>query len=341
MMTARQYTEYLIATTDNYTCTNLANHLTDESAMSHDTISDFLCHEKITPRRIWEVVKPMLQDSPESYLIVDDSVQNKQYSKKIELVKLQYSGAEHGLVRGIGIVNLVHTNGVDHNFFPIDYRIYDPDGDGKSKNTHFCEMFIRAISEKKIQARTILFDSWYASTENLKLIHRLGRFFVTTLKSNRMISLSKESGYVHLVDITWTPEQLRNGLHVKLKQLPFYVRLFKLVAQNGDIDWVITNREDDSQSMITTDVMQDECDIRWQIEQMHRELKQLVGTEKCQCRKARAQRNHIACCYLAWVSLCLRASAKGMSLYGAYAALWKEYLKNELRNPTICAVGCV
>jgi hypothetical protein len=36
-------------------------------------------------------VKPLLKDDEDAYLIVDDSVQNKQYSRKIELVKKQYS----------------------------------------------------------------------------------------------------------------------------------------------------------------------------------------------------------------------------------------------------------
>ena len=51
--------------------------------------------------------------------------------------KKQYSGNEHGLVRGIGLVNFVHSSGNDGNFWPIDYRIYHPDTDGKTKNNHF------------------------------------------------------------------------------------------------------------------------------------------------------------------------------------------------------------
>lgn len=62
---------------------------------------------------------------------MDDSVQNKQYSRQIELVKRQYSGAEHGLVRGSGVVNLVHSDG--QGFYPIDYRIFGPEQDGKTK----------------------------------------------------------------------------------------------------------------------------------------------------------------------------------------------------------------
>jgi len=136
-MTKQQYIEFLVATPGNYTCTNLAQHLDGEQAISHDAISDYLRRQKMTPRSLWEVVQPLLNDGPDSYLIVDDSVQDKRYSKKIELVKLQYSGAAGGLVRGIGVINLLHSSGKDGQFYPIDFRLYDPDGDGKSKNAHF------------------------------------------------------------------------------------------------------------------------------------------------------------------------------------------------------------
>ena len=92
----------------------------------------------------------------------------------------------------------------------------------------------------------MLFDSEYASWENLKRVHTLKRTFYTTLKSNRMVSLSKEASYVHLDAIEWTPERLRAGVVVKLKKVPFKVKLFKLVAPNGDIDWFITHELDDN-----------------------------------------------------------------------------------------------
>lgn len=73
------------------------------------------------------------------------------YSCFIELVRLQYSGAEHGLVRGIGVVNLAHSSGKPGDFFPVDYRIYDPDADGKTKNDHFREMLLHAVADKLIK----------------------------------------------------------------------------------------------------------------------------------------------------------------------------------------------
>ena len=329
MINRREYIEYLISTSDNYTCSNLAEHL---DGVSHDAVSDYLQRDQLTPRSLWERVKPLLKDSPTAYLLVDDSVQNKQYSRQIELVKRQYSGAEHGLVRGIGVVNLVYSDG--EVFYPIDYRIYAPEQDGKSKNEHFREMLLNAKSDKSLQAKTILFDSWYAGVDNLKLIVRLGMMFVTTLKSNRMVSLTPESGYVHLQDLVWTAEQLEHGLSIKLKELPFRVQLFKVVATNGDIDWIITNHPEGT---MTTHTIQTENAVRWQIEQLHRELKQLTGSEKCECRKARSQRNHIGACYHAWFALRQRATQLGHSLYAVQHALFDDYLRAELRHPHIPA----
>jgi hypothetical protein len=59
-------------------------------------------------------------------------------------------------------------------------------------------------------------------------------------------------------------------------------------------DWVVTN--DLSQDSL--DDTQEVCAMRWKIEQFHRELKQLIGIERNQCRKRRIQRNHIACAIL-------------------------------------------
>jgi hypothetical protein len=340
MFSKRQYIEYLIATTGNYTCANLAEHLDGAQAVSHDVITDYLRREKLTPRGLWETVQSLLDDGPGSYLIVDDSVQDKRYAKKIELVYPQYSGDVHGIVDGIGVVNLVHTNGQEHGFSPIDYRIFDPDGDGKTKHDHFREMLIRAVHEKGLQAQTILFDNWYASVENLKLIHRMGRYFITTVKSNRKVSLSKEAGYVNLEDLPWTPDTYKHGMLVKLKELPFKVRLFMVVSSTGDVDWVITNRPDDPQRPMTAADIQHENAIRWHVEQFHREVKQLTGTEKCQCRTARSQRNHLACCYFAWIALSQRAKQLGTTLYATHRQQWDDYLKSALRQPTIQAVGC-
>jgi hypothetical protein len=332
MITKKQYIEYLLSTPINYTCSNLSVHL---EKVSHDVVTDFLQNSKFTPKDLWELVKDRIDDREEAFLLVDDSVQNKEYSQAIETVKLQYSGNEHGLVKGIGLVNLVHTNGFEGDFYPVNYRVYNPDEDGKTKNDHFREMFVQANASQQIKARNIAFDSWYASADNLKLIHRSGWTFFTTLKSNRKISLSKETGYQDLSEIEWTPETLISGQLVRIKEVPFWLKLFKLVDTEGNIEWVITNDlTEDFTRLRAIEAIQ----VRWQVEEFHREFKQLTGSEKCQCRKARSQRNHLACCYSAWVALKVKAKEMRKTVYQLRNGLFAEYLKSQLKNPIIPAL---
>ena len=280
----------------------------------------------------WELVKERIDDSAEAFLLVDDSVQNKQYSNVIETVKLQYSGNEHGLVKGIGLVNLVHTSGSLGDFYPVNYRVYHPEADGKTKNDHFQEMFKQAIEHQQIKARNIAFDSWYASVDNLKLVHRSGWTFYTNLKSNRKVSITKEVGYQDLEEIEWTHEELISGKSVRIKEVPFWLKLFKLVDTNGNIEWVITNKlAEDFTRLRAIQAVQ----VRWQVEEFHRSFKQLTGSEKCQCRKERSQRNHLACCYAAWVAIKVKACEMKTTMYQVRNNLFTEYLKLQLRNPTI------
>jgi hypothetical protein len=331
MITKKQYVEYLVSTPKNCTCTYLAEHLED---VSHDVVNDFLHQKRFLPREIWKLGKDRIKESKAAFLLGEDSVHDKRYSRFIELVRAQYSGNEQRVIKGIGVVSLGHSAGKDADFYPIDYRVYAPDVDGKTKNDHFAEMFVNAIEQKYIQACTILFDGWYASAENLKLIHRRKRTFFTTLKSNRLVSLSKAKGYIHSEDIAWTPDRLRHGVLGKLKEVPFNVRLFKLVAPDGDIDWVITNDLDET---MTAQVAEASSDVRWQVEGLHRGIKQLTGSEKCQCQAARAQRNHLACWYHAWLSLKVKAQELGQTLYAVRESLFSHYLRAELRDPRITA----
>lgn len=332
MITKEQYIEFLISTPINYTCTHLADHI---SGISHDSITDFLKSQRLTAESVWKQAGMLIHNTEESFLIVDDSVQEKPHARAIELVYPHYSGNKHAVVRGIDIVNLVHSSG-DGDYYPIDYRIFAPEYEKATKNDHFLDMLKIAFDVRKIRAKYILFDSWYASVANLKYIHRQDRIFYTTLKSNRLVSITKEEGYIHLQDIDWTTERLEKGISVKLKDLPFLVKLFKIVATDGDIDWVITN---DPATNLTTSVVRGRNDVRWDVECFHREIKQLTGIEKCQCQNEWAQRNHIACCYHAWLALKVHATKLKQTLYRTQHDLLSNYLIAELKQPHIRALN--
>ena len=160
----------------------------------------------------------------------------------------------------------MHSSGNDGDFWPIDYRIYHPDTDGKTKNDHFQEMFRRLITHKNIQARTVLFDSWYGSADNIKLIHRSDWTFFITLKSNRLVSVDRDVGYQHLDELVFDQQDRASGIVVKLKEVPFKVKLFKavrraIVTPDGRIDWIITNDLDHHVNRFVAELKNDN---RWQ-----------------------------------------------------------------------------
>ena len=93
-MTCLDYCQYLLVTQINYTLTNFADH---SNKFSHDKINRFLKGEKITPRLIWENVKSQLITSESGYLIFDDTVLDKNFSFKIELVRRQAARMRHRL----------------------------------------------------------------------------------------------------------------------------------------------------------------------------------------------------------------------------------------------------
>ena len=80
---------------------------------------------------------------------MNDRVQDKRYSRFIDVAKRQYSGNAHGMVTGIGLVDLEHSSGEAGDFLPLDYRLCVPEEDGQTKNGHFLAMFDQVVAEDK------------------------------------------------------------------------------------------------------------------------------------------------------------------------------------------------
>ncbi|MFM8535851.1 MAG: hypothetical protein ACKOEC_20075 [Acidimicrobiia bacterium] len=136
-------------------------HFADHSkGFSHDAVNRLLRRDKLTGQIIWEHVKGDIVSSPNGCLVFDDSILDKNHSHSIELVRKQYSGNAHGLVKGIGMVNCLYVNPDTGQYWRVDYRVFDPAGDGKTKLDHVHEMLVTAIANKGLAFTRVLFDSW-------------------------------------------------------------------------------------------------------------------------------------------------------------------------------------
>lgn len=329
--TKLDYCQYLLSSQINYTITNLAEHLEN---ISHDKINYYLKKEKLTPRLLWDNVKDVIMTDDNGYVIFDDSVLDKRYSEEIEIVRRQYSGNEHGVLKGIGVVSCVYVNPKLQRFWVVDYRIFNPDADGKTKIDHVKDMLQNLVYHKLLPFDTVLMDTWYAVHNLMLYIDSLDKIYYCPLKDNRLVddTFGKEK-YKRIELLQWSEEELECGKIIKIKGFPANkkVKLFRVTVSTNRTDYVVTN--DLSQS--STDVVQQVCKIRWKIEEFHREIKQLTGIESCQCRKARLQINHIACAMLVWVRLKNLAYRTGQTIYQIKQKLLSNYLIEQLKRPSI------
>jgi hypothetical protein len=330
-VTRLDYCQFLLVSQINYTLTYFADH---SAGFSHDAVKRYLESDKLSARMIWENVRGQVVRSESGYLAFDDTVLDHNSSFKIELVRRQYSGNAHEVIKGIGVVTCVYINPELDQFWIIDYRIYDPDRDGKSKLDHVREMLDNALTDKGLPFRGVLMDSWYAERKLMLHIERLNKVFYCPLKDNRLVDeTGGERGYQRVDSLTWTEHEAQHGKLLHIKDFPkgHQVKLFRLVLSSKRTDFIATNDFAQDSSQATQEV----CGLRWKIEQFHRETKQTTGIEGCQCRLARIQRNHIACAVLVWVRLKQVAQETASTLYQLKQGLLDDYMRAQLRSPAI------
>ena len=328
------YCQFLIGSQVNYTLTNLADHLQN---WSHDTINRYLRGEVLPPRLLWENAREVMEFDAAAYVVFDDTVLDKQFGPCIEMTRRQWSGNEHKVINGIGLVSCLYVHSQSGRCWVLDYRIFDPDSDGKTKLDHVAEM-LNSLREREVSFGTVLMDSWYATKDLMLNIDGFGssssKVFYCPLKSDRMVDDSAGARpYRHVCDLEWSEQELQSGKLIKVRGFPrdYKVKLFRVVVSSRRTEWIVTND-------LTCDSTQDAqqaCAFRWKIEEYHRELKQLTGIQQCQCRKARIQRNHIACALLVWTRLKEVAHQKQTTIYKVKHGLLHDYLVQQLKRPQI------
>jgi hypothetical protein len=333
-VTRLDYCQYLLVSQTNYTLTYYAEHT---EQFSHDMANRYLAGDRVRPRLVWENVQEDVVQTPYGFIVFDDTVLDKRYSRKIELVRKQYSGNAHGVIRGIGVVTCVYVNPEIDQFWIIDYRIYDPDGDGKSKLDHVQEMLRNIVHQKKMAFWAVLMDTWYATKKIMLQIEAYEKVYYCPIKRNRQVDDSGgEAPYKRVDELTWTEQELQQGKVIKIKGFPAQhkVKVFR-VASTARTEYVVTNEIGQD----NVEIVQDVNDFRWKVEQFHRESKQLTGIEGCQCRKARTVRNPIGCAILVWVRLKQVAVETNRTVYRVKHDLLDDYLRQQLKiHPSPCVL---
>jgi hypothetical protein len=240
-------------------------------------------------------------------------------AKKMELVTRHWSGKHGRVVQGINLITLLSTQGDRH--IPLDYRFDEKSVDGATKNRHLRSM-LKTARERGLVPACVVFDSWYSSLENLKLIRSYSWIWLTRLKRNRHVN-PDNTGNRPLSDLNISP----TGTVVHLKGYGF-VKVFKIVTPDGDIDYWATND-------LNLEQLQrlHLPEFAWAIEEYHPGLKQCCGAERAQVRSSRAQRHHIGLAIRAFLRLELHWFSTGISWFDAKLSIVREAIRAYLTAP--------
>jgi SRSO17 transposase len=349
-ISTNDYCQYLTSSHLNFTCTFFAEHKPD---ISHDQITRFLAKSSLDPKTILNKGLAIVKLSSKGWLIFDDTVLDKNFSLAIELVRKQYSGNEHRVIKGIGLVACIYYNPSLNEYWLLDYRIYDKDTDGKKKPEHMLDL-IDQMLELKLEFQGVLCDCAYATTKLFERLEYHNKYYVCNIKPNRTAKIfgndsdsDNNKDNKDKKDFKPITELLKEAnsdtLEIQLNKLNSIhkTKLFKSPISTDRTDYLVTNCPD-----ITTDTT-DTTDLnglnqiqkinayRWKIEQFHREIKQNTGIESCQCRKRNSQKNHIMCSLMVWVDFKQKAEQHNKNIYQQKKELYSNYLKQELANPSI------
>jgi putative transposase len=324
------YIDFLIAAQKSFTCTEAARSQPgdDEEPRTvpppaHDSFTRLLERLPSDTGALWDEAKKIVKIT-EGLLIIDDTTLDKPYAEKMDYVTYHWSGKHHKIVKGINLITALWSDG--SALIPCDFRLYNASKDGLTKNDHFRNMLLVA-KQRGIEPRFVLFDSWYSSMDNLKLIAReLGWHFFFRLKENRLVNpTGRKKGNKPIKDVEIPQQEKSMVLHMKGFGM---VRVFRTVSKKGDVEYWAT---DDLE--MNEEKFEELSGQRWGIEEYHRGVKQCCGVERAQVRKAKSILNHIHMSIRAFIRLELYRLMTGISWYEAKARIVRDAVRIYIAHP--------
>jgi hypothetical protein len=312
------YSHFLIAATEAFSCTEAARTHPGPDAPAHDAITRMLTRQPPDPAAVWADAQRLVARE-RGVLVVDDTTLDKPHGRHIALVTRHWSGTHKRVVWGINLTTVLWTDG--QAVVPVDVRVYAKATDGLTKNAHLRAMLTTAAA-RGFQPAYVLFDSWYSGLENLKHLRRLGWRRLCRIKHNRLVN-PDGAGNVAVSTLT-LPER---GREVHLKGYGL-VRVFRTVAPDGHAEyWASDDRE------LTEPQRAERTGQAWGIETYHRAIKQCCGIACCQVRSAAGQLQHLLCAVRAFLRLEAHRLRTGTTWYEAKRAIIRDAVRHYLAHP--------
>jgi len=274
-------------------------------ARAHDALNRLLRTHELSTRAVMKAVIGWAKQLGSGYLVVDDVVVSKPFSKRSRWVGWTYSTSEKRKVRGFHVVLLLWCSGCWR--IPVAFRLWRPKQHCRPKQYRTklqlaWEMIVE-VYKTGLPIDYIAFDTFYTAGWMTKKINRLGLKWVGVLHPRTT---------VYYRDRRWSAASLGEWLKLRWRArlqlqarsivayLPKYGTLRLVVTRNrhGNVEVLATN---DLDSDLTTIVLRKRS--HWSIETLFRDAKQFSGLAACQCRVDQALVRHVAFVLIAFIIL--------------------------------------
>ena len=259
-------------------------------------------------RIIKDTVAPLTSDDRVNALVIDDSVFDRNRSKKVELLAKIYDHAKHVYLNGFRMLTLGWTDG--NTFLPVNSVLLSSEKE-KNRITEASQMDKRSVGYKRrklsvtkgteamlellktakaaaIPAKYVLFDSWFSSPKTLHAVKEIGYDVIGMVKKSSKMHFVYEGESLSLPDIYMRNKKRRGRSRYLLSVRVDVVKDGKVIP--AKVVYVRNKRKrKEYLCLISTDLSLTEEEIiqvygkRWDIEVFFKVCKSYLRLSK-ECR---------------------------------------------------------
>ena len=287
----------------------------------------------LSSRIIRDAILPLNSENRANVLIIDDSIFERNRSKKVELLTKVYDHAKHKYLFGFRMLTLGWSDG--STFLPVNSILLSSENEknrineaaavdkrtvgykrrelSMEKGTHAMLALLEAAKKAAIPAKYVLFDSWFSSPSTLHAVKKTGYDVIGMVKKTPKMFFRYMGEDMSLVSIYNRNKKRRGKSKYLLSVIVDVVKDDEIIP--AKVVYVRNrNKRKEYLCLISTDVNLDETEIiriygkRWDIEVFFKVCKGYLNLSKeCNSLSYDAMTAHTAVVFTRYMMLSLES----------------------------------
>lgn len=285
----------------------------------------------LSSRIIKEAIVPLDSKDRANVLIIDDSMFERNRSKKVELLAKVYDHAKHGYKFGFRMLTLGWSDG--STFLPVNSILLSTENkknrinEAKSvdkrtvgyrrrslaleKGTHAMLELLKHAKKADIPANYVLFDSWFSSPSSIHSVKEIGYDVIGMVKKTPKMFFRYDGEDMSLISIYNKSKKRRGRSRYLLSVMVDVVKDEEIIP--AKVVYIRNrNKRNEYLCLISTDVDLDEDEIiriygkRWDIEVFFKVCKSYLNLcKECRSMSYDAMTAHTAVVFTRYMMLSL------------------------------------